>query len=82
MSDDKKPEPKKYSLKKVESTMLQVMINQHQALLSNFISFIAMERLAYPVTEQTNFQLANDLSAIEISEPEEDKKGKKNATKA
>ena len=49
------------------------MINQHQALLSNFISFIAMERLAYPVTEKTNFQLASDLSAIEISEPEEKK---------
>ena len=62
---------KRYSLKEIESSMLKVMIQQHQALLSNFISFVAMERLAYPVTEKTNFQLASDLSAIEISEPEE-----------
>lgn len=69
---EKKPEVKKYGLKEIETSMLKVMIQQHQSLLSNFISFIAIERLAIKVTDKTQFNLASDLSAIEVSESEEE----------
>lgn len=77
MSKDKTPETKKYGLKEIETSMLKVMVSQHQALLSNFISFIAIERLAIKVTDKTQFNLASDMSAIEVYEPEEEEETKK-----
>lgn len=62
---------KKFSLKAIETQMLTIIIQQHQALISNFLSFIALERLSETVTEKTVFEISPDLKEISISEPEE-----------
>lgn len=63
-------EPKKFSLKPVETQMLTIMQNQHSALLSNFLSFISMERLAIDVSEQTRFDISQDMTEITVTETE------------
>lgn len=52
-----KPEQKTFSLKEIESQMLNVLEQQYFTTLSNFLSFIALERLAYAVTQNTKFEL-------------------------
>lgn len=63
-------EPKQYSFKPIETQLLQTIIQQHQALLSNMLSFIAIERLAVSVSADTRFELDPDLKGVTISEPE------------
>lgn len=67
MADNK---PKQYSLKPVETQMLQIMQQQHSALLSNFLSFIGMERLAINITPNTRFDISPDMTEITITETE------------
>lgn len=64
---------KKFSLKPVETQMLQIMQQQHSALLSNFLSFISMERLAVNVSENTRFDISTDMTEITITETEPEK---------
>jgi hypothetical protein len=71
MTKKKTNEPKQYSLNELEKAMLSVMTQQHQALLSNFISFVSITRLGKSITDKTQFTIASDLSAITILEPEE-----------
>jgi hypothetical protein len=68
MAEDKK----KFSLKDVETTFLQVLFQQHNSLLSNTLALFAIERLAYTVTEATRFAVSEDLKEITIwdEEPE------------
>ena len=74
MTKKKTSEPKQYSLTELEQAMLKTMVQQHQALLSNFVSFITLTRLGRAVTEHTKFEMASDLTSITIEEPEvEDK---------
>lgn len=63
-------ESKEYGLKGIESQLLTIIVNQHQALLSNVLSFIALERLAVQVTPQTQFQLSDDFTKVTITETE------------
>lgn len=63
-------EPKKYSLKPIESQLLQVINQQHSNMLSNVVSFIAIERLATPVDANTRFDLSEDLKEITITQAE------------
>lgn len=49
------PDEKKYSLKNIDMQMVKVM----QAPLSNFLSFLAIDRYNYPVTESTVFRIDN-----------------------
>lgn len=58
-------EPKKFSLKKIENNMLAMMQQRHQQELGNFLSFIALERLAYEVTDKTKFSLEDGVLTIE-----------------
>lgn len=61
-------EPKQYSLKPIETQLITIAIQQHAAMLSNLISFIAIERLAIEVSPQTRFELSDDAKAVTISE--------------
>lgn len=61
---------KAYDLKEIEIQMINVLYNQYMATLSNFFSFIALERLAYPVTQNTKFNLTDQKLEIWDEEPE------------
>lgn len=63
-------EPKKFSLKKIETQVIQ---QQQNAVLSTFISYIAVERLGIKVTTTTRFEINSDLSEVTIhNEPVEE----------
>lgn len=68
MSDDKKA-TKQFSLKPIELQMCNVLQSQYFTTLSNFLSFLALERLAYPVTEHTKFKIEGDTIFITEEEP-------------
>lgn len=61
---------KEYSLKSIETQLLNVFQQQQSVLLSNILSFIAIERLAYEVTANTRFELAPDYTKVTVSEVE------------
>lgn len=51
------PEEKMYDLKPIEQQMVKVLKDGYFTTLSNFLSFISLERLAYNVTENTKFRI-------------------------
>jgi hypothetical protein len=66
MADDSK----QYSLKDIETQLLNVFQQQQSVMLSNLLSFIAIERLAYTVTANTRFQLDPEFKKMTINEVE------------
>lgn len=64
------PEPKKFSLKPIETQLLQVINQQHNNMLSNALSFFAIERLATQVDANTRFDLSEDMKEITITQVE------------
>lgn len=60
------PEPtkKEYQLKPIETQLLGVANAQFQTMLSNLLSFVAMERLAIKVDAQTRYEIAPDLTSF------------------
>ena len=66
MSDTTKG--KQFSLKPIETQMLNVIQQQHGALLSNMLSFFAIERLAVTVDQNTAFQLNDDMTEVVITQ--------------
>lgn len=70
MSD--KPTEKQYSLKPIELQMVNVLQSQYFTTLSNFLSFVALERLAYGVTQNTKFRIEGDNIFISEDTPEAD----------
>lgn len=54
---DEKSNEKQFSLKPIELQMVNVLQSTYFTTLSNFLSFIALERLAYSVTEHTKFRI-------------------------
>lgn len=62
---------KEYSLKPLETQLLATTQQQFQVLVSNLLSFIAIERLAYTVTEKTQFAVSPDFTSVSISEKED-----------
>jgi hypothetical protein len=67
-------EPKKYSLKPIETQLLNVITQQQANLLSNTLSFIAIERLALQIDQNTRFQINDDMTEITVTQetPEAD----------
>lgn len=61
---------KQFSLKDIELRMLQVLQETYFTNLSNFMSFIALERLAYQVTPNTQFRLDEGKLYIHEKEPQ------------
>lgn len=69
------PEPKvlstkEFSLKPIETELLRVLLQQQGSLMSNTLSFIAIERLAVTVGPGTRFNLAENLDKVTITEVE------------
>ena len=62
---------KEYSLKEIETQLLYVFQQQQSVLLSNILSFIAIERLAVNVDANTRFELSPDYKKITINQVEE-----------
>lgn len=78
MSDDKAketkdPATKTFSLKPAESNMLMFIQQHQQAIFSGLLSTIAMDRLAYHVTENTVFELNSNFSEMKLTEREPEK---------
>ena len=69
----KKTEEKKYSLKNTEKNLIGNSNQRHNAELLDIFSYIAIERLNYPVTERTQFRTDEDgnLFIVELEEVEE-----------
>lgn len=61
---------KDFSLKPAESNLLIYVKNHQEAIFSGLISTIAMDRLAYKVTENTKFTLSEDFSKMTVEEVE------------
>lgn len=61
---DNKSEHKTYGLKPIEQQLLHTQRDSYFNTLSNLLSFIAIERLAYTVTENTRFQWDGDKLQI------------------
>jgi len=74
MSKDKSEE-KQYSLKAIEVNVINNINSRHNAELLDFLAFIALERLAIPVTENTRFRIDED-GKLYVSEVEPEKEEK------
>jgi hypothetical protein len=59
---------KKYDLNDIEKQYLNVIIQQHNALMSNTFSYFAITRLGYEITPKTMFKLDKDIKTLEIYE--------------
>lgn len=73
MDDGRPPKnAKEYGLKDVEVRSLMGIQQLYHQSLGLFLSFVAIERLAYPVTERTKyFSEGNRLFIWEHEEPKE-----------
>lgn len=56
-STTKQEGEKQFSLKQIEENVLANINARHNAELVDFLTFVALERLAYSVTEQTQFRV-------------------------
>lgn len=66
---DKQDDEKQYDLKPVEMQMLNVMQDGYMNQISNFLSFIGLERLAYNVTPRTTYRVdGNHLFIREVTD--------------
>lgn len=68
MSDQPQPEEKTYSLKGSETNLLRFVQQHQQAVFAALLSNIASERLAYKVSETTQFELNGDMSQMKLRE--------------
>jgi hypothetical protein len=63
---------KEFSLKPVETQMLQVVQQQMTTIITNLLSMYALERLNHPVTENTRFEISPDMKSVRIWEHTEE----------
>lgn len=66
LAEQSGPEKKTFSLKPNESELINGELRRHNVALASIFSFIAIERLAYPVDAQTAFQPSADLRHLDI----------------
>lgn len=59
-----------YSLTGIETQLLRVTQQNFQTVMSNEMAMIAVQRLAYQVTENTRFVFNDDMTKVTISEDE------------
>lgn len=70
MAKNSKPDGQKYSLTGVETQLLKVTQMNFQTVLSNEMAMIAVQRLNYPVSQNTRFVFNDDMTEVTISEDE------------
>ena len=68
MSNEPKDNTKTYSLKPAETNMLRYVHSHQQAIFSGILSTVAIDRLAYHVSENTKFELNGDFTELKLSE--------------
>lgn len=59
---------KEFSLKPIESQMLTTTQQQMTSIVTNLLSFYAIERLNYPVTQYTTYEISPDFKVVKIWE--------------
>lgn len=69
---NKQPDEKMYGIKDIELRLVEVIQSTYFTNLSNVLSFIALERLAYPVTQNTRFRIEGNNLYIKEEKPEEE----------
>jgi hypothetical protein len=67
-----KPAEKEFGLKDIELRLVETLQQTYFQNLSNVLSFIALERLAYPVTENTRFRIEEKKLFIHEEKAEEE----------
>lgn len=70
MPTDDKPKGMKFSLKQTETNLIRFIKVHQDAIFSAALSTIAADRLAYHVTENTQFHLDENLQTVTIWEKE------------
>lgn len=68
MAKDNKPARKEYSLKDIEVQMMTTINGQAQTAMSNFVSYILMERMAYSVTPDSRFEVDFTKKTVNVWE--------------
>lgn len=66
--EDGKNETKEFSLKPIETNILMGIQQQMANITSLVLSYIAVDRLAYPVEQTSHFELSADLKTLKIRE--------------
>jgi len=67
-SEPNEPNSKTFSLKESETNLL-IYIQQHQqAIYSGILSTIAIDRLAYKITDRTQFEISPDVKTLKMTE--------------
>lgn len=72
MSKKEEKTEKEYSLKPIELRLVEAIQSAYFSNLSNTLSFIALERLAYDVTENTRFRVEDGKLFIHEEAKEEE----------
>lgn len=74
MTKNSQKDEKQYSLKNTEKNLIGNSNQRHNAELLDIFSYIAIERLNYPVTKQTQFRTDADgnLFITEVEEAKEE----------
>ena len=67
-----KNEKKQFDLKDSEIQMLNAMNQSAQNAMANFLSFLCIERLAVPVTENTKFEVKDRTLTVWEEKPKKD----------
>lgn len=70
MPDKAQDETKTFGLSASETSLLQYVQQQQNAVFAALLSSIAGGRLGYRVTERTQFRLLDGMTRMEMSEPE------------
>lgn len=68
----KKEVEQQFALKAIELQMVSTLQQAYFSNLSNFLSFVALERLAYKVTENTRFRIEDGNMYVKEEEPKEE----------
>lgn len=71
--NNSEPTEKTFSLKDIERRVIGNINERHNAELLDILSFIAIERLAYNVTERTQFRVDGEGNLYVSERPEEKK---------
>jgi hypothetical protein len=68
---------KQFSFKQIETQMLQTIheqgnlaLEQNRVALSNFVSYVLMDRLQHKVTPDTKFELTPDFQTVVVWQDE------------
>ena len=78
--NNSEPDEKMFGLKDIEMRVIGNINERNNAALLDFLSFVAIDRLAYNVTPQTAFRVDGEGNLYVSERPEEPKKEEEVAT--